>query len=156
MSGIGLSYVSPAKENCGASGRLSPTLASPSLEVDLRPKSGNESAPSNPAHIGIVLNHWLNQQRSRKHQDVQLNAVLGLPGRHAGGEELRAKNVSHIAQRQGVVKSQRQRLVKAQPRRELRVVAIDIRRTPVERKCCVQTSCFFGVDAPESLARLPI
>src|SRR5262245_15670816 len=154
MSGIGLSYVSLAKENCGASGRQHPRFSS--LKVDLRPESADESAPSNPAHIGIVLNHWLNQQGSRKHQDVQLNAVLGLPGRHAGGEELRAKTVSHIAQRQGVVKAQRQRLVEAQPRRELRVVAVDIRRTPVERKRCVQTSCFFGVDAPESLARLPI
>src|SRR5262249_1371022 len=127
-----------------------------SLEIDLRPESADESAPSNPAHIGIVLNHWLNQQRSRKHQDVQLNAVLGLPGRHAGGEALRAKDVSHIAQQKGVEKAQGQRLVEGQPRRELRVVAVDIRRTPVERKCYVQTSCFFGIDAPQSLARLPV
>src|SRR5262249_56741399 len=108
------------------------------------------------AHMGIVLNHWLTQQRSKKHEDVKHNAVLGLQGGQAGGEELRAKSFPHIAQRQGVVKAKRQRLVEAQPRRELRVVAVDIRRTPVERKRCVQTSCFFGVDAPESLARLPI
>src|ERR1700736_6748326 len=91
-----------------------------------------------------------------KSQYVELDAVLGLPHRHTGEEELRAKNVSHIAQRHRVVKAQRQRLVEAQPRRELRVVAVDIRRTPVERKWCVQTSCFFGINAPESLARLPV
>jgi hypothetical protein len=37
------------------------------------------------------------------------------------------KAVSHIAQRYGVVKTQRQRLVEAQPRRELHEVAVDIR-----------------------------
>src|SRR5713226_3038451 len=75
-----------------------------SLKHYLRPEPGNESAPSNPAHISIVLNHRLDQEGSIKHQNVELNAVLGLPGRHAGGEELRAKTVSHIAQRHGVVK----------------------------------------------------
>jgi len=92
--------VSAAREQSGRNVRGGREPATPrfsSLKVHLRPKSGNESVPSNPAHIGIVLNHRLNQQGSRKHQDVELNTVLGLPGRHAGGEKLRAKTVSHIA-----------------------------------------------------------
>jgi hypothetical protein len=60
--------------------------------------------------------------------------VLGLPRSHAGKEEIGAQAVSHITQRHAVVKTQRQRLVEAQPRRELQEVAVDIRRTSVDRK----------------------
>jgi hypothetical protein len=42
--------------------------------------------------------------------------VLGLPGDHAGREEIGAQIVSPITQRYGVVKAQGQRLVEAQPR----------------------------------------
>jgi Malic enzyme, NAD binding domain len=89
-------------DDCAGSPRFS-------LQLQLRPESSNKSAPSNSAHIGIVLNHRLDQEGSRKHQYVELDAVLGLPRRHTGEEELRAKNVSHIAQRHRVVKAQRQR-----------------------------------------------
>jgi len=68
--------VSAAREQSGRNVRGGREPATPrfsSLKVHLRPKSGNESVPSNPAHIGIVLNHRLNQQGSRKHQDVELN-----------------------------------------------------------------------------------
>src|SRR5882757_3843585 len=112
--------------------------------------------PSNAAHIGVVLYDRLDQERSVIQQYIQLDAVLGLPGNHAGSEEVGAQTVSHIAQRYGVVKTQRQRLVEAQSRRELHEVAVDIRRTPVDRKHRIQAPCFFRVSAPECLARLPI
>src|SRR6516164_9100539 len=126
------------------------------LKFHLRPEACDESASSNTAHIEIVLDDWLDQERSINHQDVELEAVLNLPGRHPGREELRAEAISHIAQRHGVVEFERQRLVVSQSCRELGVVAIDVWRTPVERKRCVQTLCSFRVDAPERLARLPV
>src|SRR5882757_4565467 len=43
-----------------------------SLQLQLRPESGHESASPNSAHIGIVLNHRLDQEGSRKHQDIEL------------------------------------------------------------------------------------
>jgi hypothetical protein len=92
---------SDPSEPRGPVDRAPPLPSIRSLKHYLRPEPGNESAPSNPAHISIVLNHRLDQEGSIKHQNVELNAVLGLPGRHAGGEELRAKTVSHIAQRHG-------------------------------------------------------
>jgi hypothetical protein len=55
-----------------------PLPAIRSLKHYLRPEPGNESAPSNPTHISIVLNHRLDQEGSIKHQNVELNAVLGL------------------------------------------------------------------------------
>jgi len=77
------------------------------LKLYLRPEACDESASSNTAHIEIVLDDWLDQERSVNHQDVELEAVLSLPGRHAGREELRAEGISHIAQRHGVVESER-------------------------------------------------
>ena len=44
--------------------------------------------PSNPTHIGIVLNHRLDQERTIKQQYVELDAVLGLPSKYAGREKL--------------------------------------------------------------------
>jgi hypothetical protein len=44
--------------------------------------------PSDPAHIGIVLKHRLDQEWSIMQQYVELNAVFGLPGSHSGWEEL--------------------------------------------------------------------
>src|SRR5258707_12081514 len=57
------------------------------LKIYFCSKPGNESMPANPAHIGIVLNHRLDKERPIKQQYVELNAVLGLPGSHAGNEE---------------------------------------------------------------------
>ena len=126
------------------------------LKIYLRSKPGNDSMPSNAVHIGIVLDDRLDQERSVIQQYIELDAVLGLPGNRAWREEIGAQTVSHIAQRYGVVKTQRQRLVEAQPCRELHEVAVDIRRTPVDRKHRIQAPCFFRVSAPECLARLPI
>jgi len=50
--------------------------------------------PANPAHIGIVLNHRLDKERPIKQQYVELNAVLGLPGSHAGNEDFRQPRTS--------------------------------------------------------------
>jgi hypothetical protein len=125
------------------------------LKIYLNSKPANESISSNPAHIGIVLKHRLEHEWSVAQQYVEFDAVLGLPGSHAGREEVWAQTVSHIAQRHGVVKTQRQRLVEAQPRRELHEVAIYIRRTPVERKRRIQAPCYFRVNAPESLLAFP-
>ena len=79
------------------------------LKINLRSKPGNDSTPSNAAHIGIILNNRLDQERSVIQQYVQLDAVLGLPGNHARREEIRTQIVSHIAQRYGVVKTPRGR-----------------------------------------------
>src|SRR5258708_18356355 len=77
------------------------------LKIYLRSKPGNDSTPSNAAHIGIILNNRLDQERSVIQQYVQLDAVLSLPGNHARWEEIGTQAVSHIAQRYGVVKAQR-------------------------------------------------
>ena len=58
------------------------------LKIYLRSKPGNDSMPSNAAHIGIILNNRLDQERSVIQQYVQLDAVLGLPGNHARWEEM--------------------------------------------------------------------
>ena len=64
--------------------------------------------PFNAAHIGMALDDRLDQECSVIQQYVELNAVLSLSGSHTGREE-RTQAVSHIAQRYGVVKTQRQR-----------------------------------------------
>src|SRR5271156_6313337 len=51
---------------------------------------------------------------------------------------------------------QGQRLVETQPRRQQRVVAVDVWRTPVVRKRPIQSLGFFRVDPPEGLARHPV
>src|SRR5258708_24309959 len=80
------------------------------LKIYFRSKPGNDSTPSNAAHIGIILSNRLDQQRFVIQQYIQLDAALGLPGNHAQWEEIRTQTVSHMAQRYGVVKIQRQRL----------------------------------------------
>ncbi len=69
------------------------------LKIYLRSKPGNDSMPSNAAHIGIILDNRLDQERSVIQQYVQLDAMLGLPGNHARWEEIGTQTVSHIAQR---------------------------------------------------------
>ena len=54
------------------------------LKLHLRPEARDESAPSNTAHIEKVLDDWLDQERSINHLDVELDALLSLPGRPAG------------------------------------------------------------------------
>jgi hypothetical protein len=82
-------------------------LGAARVKTHLRPEACDESASSNTAYIEIVLYDWLDQERSINHQDVELEAVFSLPGRHAGRDELRAEGISHIAQRDGVVGSER-------------------------------------------------
>jgi hypothetical protein len=46
------------------------------LKLYLRPKPRNDSLPSNAAHIGIILNDRLEQERSVVQQHIQLDTVL--------------------------------------------------------------------------------
>src|SRR5258707_15711399 len=84
-----------------------PVAARFRLKGYLYSEPNNESISANSAHIGVVLEHRLDRERPIAQQDVELKAVLGLPGSHAGREEVCAQAVSHIAQRHGVVKTQR-------------------------------------------------
>jgi hypothetical protein len=51
------------------------------LKIYLCSQSGNESLPSNAAHIGIVLNHRLDQERSVIQQYIQREVFqAAMPG----------------------------------------------------------------------------
>src|SRR6266403_1980161 len=158
-------YPSARTKNTGSSAPTSPptfmndplSVLASCLELHLCSKSEDNGAIPASAHVGVILDHRLQKEHlCNVQQSVELNALLGLERRQSRREEVRTQDVSYIAQRHGVVNVQRQRLVEAQSRREQRVVAVDIRRTPVVGKCRVQTLCPFRIHAPEGLACNPI
>src|SRR5258706_949734 len=158
-------YPSARTKNTGSSAPTSPptfmndplSVLASCIEVHLCSKSEDNGAIPASAHVGVILDHQLQKEHVCNVQhSVEVNALLGLERRQSRREEVRTQAVSYIAQRHGVVNVQRQRLVEAQSRREQRVVAVDIRRSPVVGKRRVQTPCFFRVCPPESLARHPI
>src|SRR6266403_3524789 len=158
-------YPSARTKNTGSSAPTSPpifmndplSVLASWLELHLCSESEDNGAIRASADVGVILDHRLQKQHWRNvQQSVELNALLGFGRGLPRREEVWAQAISDIAQRHGVVNVKRQRLIEAQPRREQRVVAVDIRRTPVVGKCRIQTLCFFGVYPPNGLARHPI
>src|SRR6266849_11143321 len=115
-------YPSASTKKTGSSAPTSPLMfmensSSSRLELHLCSESENYGGLRSSSHLRVVLNDRLKKEhRQGVQQRVEFNAVLRLPGRCARRKKLLAEAVLHVAERHGVVKAKRQRLVETQPR----------------------------------------
>src|SRR5882724_7707690 len=70
------------------------------LELHFGSESDYYGAVRPSAYIRVVLQHWLQEEHGRDiRENIELEAVLGIPGSHTVRPEVRAKTVSYVAQR---------------------------------------------------------
>ena len=66
------------------------------LELHFGSESDYYGALRPSAYIRVVLQHWLQEEHGRDiRENIELEAVLGIPGSHTVRPEVRAKTVSY-------------------------------------------------------------
>src|SRR5215831_17577235 len=99
------------------------------LKLDLCPEADDDCVLCSAAIVREELDDRLEQQhRKDVQQRIELEGVFRVEWRRTRRRELLADAILDVPERHGVVKRDGQRFIEAQPRRELRVVAVDVGR----------------------------